>query len=61
MDQQAISIDAGFLLAVGGMPTVVTSLRSASIVNFEFLIDEILECTENFSGLPTLRTYWYGG
>ncbi|WP_018773317.1 NYN domain-containing protein [Arthrobacter sp. 131MFCol6.1] len=59
MDQQAIFIDAGFLLAVGGMQTAGTSLRSASIVNFEPLIEGILKCTEDFSGLPTLRTYWY--
>lgn len=59
MDQQAIFIDAGFLLAVGGMQIAGTSLRSASIVNFEPLIEGILKCTEDFSGLPTLRTYWY--
>jgi uncharacterized LabA/DUF88 family protein len=59
MDQQAIFIDAGFLLAVGGMQTAGTSLRSATDVNFEPLIEGILKCTEDFSGLPTLRTYWY--
>lgn len=59
MDQQAIFIDAGFLLAVGGMQTAGTSLRSATNVNFEPLIEGILKCTEEFSGLPTLRTYWY--
>lgn len=59
MDQQAIFIDAGFLLAVGGMQTAGTSLRSASNVDFEPLIEGILKCTEDFSGLPTLRTYWY--
>ncbi|MGY3379453.1 uncharacterized LabA/DUF88 family protein [Arthrobacter sp. TE12231] len=59
MDQQAIFIDAGFLLAVGGMQTAGTSLRSATNVNFEPLIQGILKCTEEFSGLPTLRTYWY--
>lgn len=59
MDQQAIFIDAGFLLAVGGMQTAGTSLRSATTVNFEPLIEGILKCTQEFSGLPTLRTYWY--
>jgi uncharacterized LabA/DUF88 family protein len=59
MDQQAIFIDAGFLLAVGGMQTAGTSLRSATNVNFEPLIEGILKRTEEFSGLPTLRTYWY--
>jgi len=59
MDQQAIFIDAGFLLAVGGMQTAGTSLRSATTVNFEPLIEGILKCTQQFSGLPTLRTYWY--
>jgi uncharacterized LabA/DUF88 family protein len=42
MDQQAIFIDAGFLLAVGGMQTAGTSLRSATDVNFEPLIEGIL-------------------
>lgn len=59
MDQQAIFIDAGFLLAVGGMQTAGTSLRSATTVNFEPLIEGIRKCTQEFSGLPTLRTYWY--
>ena len=59
MDQQAIFIDAGFLLAVGGMQTAGTSLRSATTVNFEPLIEGIRRCTQEFSGLPTLRTYWY--
>jgi uncharacterized LabA/DUF88 family protein len=59
MDQQAIFIDAGFLLAVGGMQTAGTSLRTASIVDFEPLIEGIVKCTEEFSGLRTLRTYWY--
>jgi uncharacterized LabA/DUF88 family protein len=59
MDQQAIFIDAGFLLAVGGMQTAGTSLRAASTVSFEPLIEGIIKCTEEFSGLRTLRTYWY--
>jgi uncharacterized LabA/DUF88 family protein len=59
MDQQAILIDAGFLLTVRGMQTAGTSLGSATIVNFEPLIEGILKCTHEFSGLPTLRTYWY--
>lgn len=59
MDQQAIFVDAGFLLAVGGMQTSGTSLRSATDVNFEPLIEGILKRTQEFSGLPTLRTYWY--
>jgi len=59
MDQQAIFIDAGFLLAVGGMQTAGTSLRSATSVDFEPLIEGIIECTQKVSGLPTLRTYWY--
>lgn len=59
MDQQAIFIDAGFLLAVGGTQASGTSLRSATDVDFEPLIEGILKRTEDFSGLPTLRTYWY--
>ena len=59
MDQQAVFIDAGFLLAIGGMQTAGTSLRSATTVHFEPLINGILKRTQEFSGLPTLRTYWY--
>jgi hypothetical protein len=42
-----------------GMQTAGTSLRSATTVNFEPLIEGILKCTQESSGLPTLRTYWY--
>lgn len=41
------------------MQTAGTSLRSATTVNFEPLIEGILKCTQEFSVLPTLGTYWY--
>ncbi|MCI9887581.1 NYN domain-containing protein [Micrococcales bacterium 31B] len=59
MDHQAIFIDAGYMFAVGGMQTAGTSLRSATEVNFEALLEGIVKRTEAFSGLSTLRTYWY--
>ncbi|WP_416417185.1 NYN domain-containing protein [Paenarthrobacter aromaticivorans] len=59
VSQRAIFVDAGFLLAVGGTQVVGTSLRSAFRVDFEKLIEGILKCTEEHSGIDVLRTYWY--
>ncbi|GAP61262.1 uncharacterized protein y4oD [Arthrobacter sp. Hiyo1] len=59
VSQRAIFVDAGFLLAVGGTQIAGTSLRSAFRVNFEKLIQGIMKCTEEHSGLDVLRTYWY--
>ncbi|MFJ5958436.1 NYN domain-containing protein [Paenarthrobacter sp. NPDC092416] len=59
VSQRAIFVDAGFLLAVGGTKVVGTSLRSAFRVDYEKLIEGILRCTEQHSGIDVLRTYWY--
>ncbi|WP_253190628.1 NYN domain-containing protein [Arthrobacter sp. SRS-W-1-2016] len=59
VSQRAIFVDAGFLLAVGGTQAAGTSLRSAFRVDFEKLIEGIMKCTEEHSGLEVLRTYWY--
>ncbi|GAA4035429.1 NYN domain-containing protein [Arthrobacter methylotrophus] len=59
VSQRAIFVDAGFLLAVGGTQIAGTSLRSAFRVDFEKLIQGIVKCTEEHSGLDVLRTYWY--
>ncbi|GAB2891792.1 NYN domain-containing protein [Neomicrococcus lactis] len=57
--QRAIFIDAGFLHAAGGMHVAGTSYRKATRVNHERLINGILKCTEDHSGLDLLRLYWY--
>lgn len=49
--QRAIFIDAGFLHAAGGMHVAGTSYRKATRVNHERLINGILKCTEEHSGL----------
>ena len=59
VSQRAIFVDAGFLLAVGGTHVVGTSLRSAFRVDYAKLIEGILRCTEEHSGIDVLRTYWY--
>jgi uncharacterized LabA/DUF88 family protein len=59
VSQRAIFVDAGFLLAVGGTQVAGTSLRSAFRVDYGKLIQGILRCTEEHSGLDVLRTYWY--
>jgi hypothetical protein len=57
--QSAIFVDAGFLLAVGGQHAVGTSLRSASKVNYERLVEGIVDCAREQCGLDNLRVYWY--
>ena len=59
VSQRAIFVDAGFLLAVGGTQVAGTSLRSAFRVDYGKLIQGILQCTAEHSGLDVLRTYWY--
>lgn len=59
VSQRAIFVDAGFLLAIGGTQVVGTSLRSAFRVDYQKLIEGILNCTEAHSGIDVLRTYWY--
>ncbi|MBO1267306.1 NYN domain-containing protein [Arthrobacter cavernae] len=57
--QSAIFVDAGFLLAVGGLSQAQTSLRSAFDVDHQKLISGIKARAEEFCGLETLRMYWY--
>ncbi|WP_309131524.1 NYN domain-containing protein [Brevibacterium sp.] len=59
IEQSAVFIDAGFLLAVGSSRVTGTSLRSATLVNTEALIKGVVEATARDSGLETLRVYWY--
>lgn len=59
MHQSAIFVDAGFLLAVGGTQVAGTSLRSAFSVNYEKLVQGLLERAKDHCGLEVLRVYWY--
>ncbi|RAX46550.1 NYN domain protein [Arthrobacter sp. AQ5-05] len=59
MSQSAIFVDASFLLAIGGHRASGTTLRAAFTVNYEALIDGILQTAKEFSGLDNLRIYWY--
>lgn len=59
VQQHAIFVDAGFLLAVGGTQVSGTSLRSASQVRYEKLIEGIASCASAHAKSELLRTYWY--
>ncbi|RBP61706.1 uncharacterized LabA/DUF88 family protein [Brevibacterium sanguinis] len=59
IEQSAVFIDAGFLLAVGGSRVSGTSLRSATLVDTETLIRGVVDTTVEDSGLDALRVYWY--
>ncbi len=59
IEQSAVFIDAGFLLAVGSSRVTGTSLRSATLVDTEALITGVVDATAEDSGLETLRVYWY--
>lgn len=58
-EQNAVFIDASFLLTVGSSRVTGTSLRSATSVDTETLIKGVIDTTEKDSGLDTLRVYWY--
>lgn len=59
MAQSAIFVDASFLLAIGGHRAAGTTLRSAITVNYESLIQGILDTAKEHCGLENLRMYWY--
>ena len=59
MSQSAIFVDASFLLAIGGHRASGTTLRAAFTVNYEALIEGILNTAKEYSGLENLRIYWY--
>ncbi|PQZ92220.1 NYN domain protein [Arthrobacter sp. MYb227] len=59
MAQSAIFVDASFLLAIGGHRAAGTTLRSAITVNYESLIQGILDTAKENCGLENLRMYWY--
>ncbi|WP_404501380.1 hypothetical protein [Arthrobacter sp. GAS37] len=46
-------------LPSGGTQVAGTFLRSAFRVDYEKLVQGILACTAEHSGLDVLRTYWY--
>ena len=58
VSQRAVFVDAGFLLVVGGTQVVGRSLPSAFRVDYGKLIEGIMRCTEEHSGVDHPRTYW---
>lgn len=59
INQTAVFIDAGFLLAAGGRKVADTTLRGAVKVQYSTLIKGITKTVKFHSGMNNLRTYWY--
>ncbi len=59
INQTAVFIDAGFLLAAGGRKVADTTLRGAVKVQYSTLIKGITKSVRFHSGMTNLRTYWY--
>ncbi len=63
MDRSAIFVDAGYLLAAGGMLTRGTKSRAAFKCDYPALTTKLAGWVEdhNAGRLSCLRTYWYDG
>ena len=63
MDRSAIFVDAGYLLAAGGMLTCGTKSRAAFKCDYPALTARLADWVEDHNGgrLSCLRTYWYDG
>lgn len=61
MDKSAIFVDAGYLLARGGLVVCGTHRRSEFDCAFEPLIDELNGLAGDHCELQPLRLYWYDG
>lgn len=61
MDRVGVFVDAGYLLARGGLVTCGNRARSAYECTYRDLIEELRGMVEARSGMPMLRTYWYDG
>ncbi len=61
MDKSAIFVDAGYLLARGGLVVCGTKRRAEFDCAYEPLIDALTELSSNHCRLDTLRLYWYDG
>jgi uncharacterized LabA/DUF88 family protein len=61
MDKSAIFVDAGYLLARGGLVVCGTHRRSEFDCAFEPLIEALNELAGDHCQLQPLRLYWYDG
>ena len=57
--KSVIFVDAGFLLATGGLRVTGNSLRSAFSVQYKNLVDGIQEFVSERDSRDLLRMYWY--
>ncbi|KIS26385.1 NYN domain protein [Arthrobacter sp. SPG23] len=57
--KSVIFVDAGFLLATGGLRVTGNSLRSAFSVQYKSLVDGIQEFVSERDSRDLLRMYWY--
>lgn len=55
----ALYVDAGYLLASAATRVTGTSLRNGIHVEFQSLIQSLVDQAEQISGLPMLRVHWY--
>jgi hypothetical protein len=61
MDKSAIFVDAGYLLARGGLVVCGTKRRAEFDCAYEPLIGALTELSSDHCKLDTLRLYWYDG
>jgi uncharacterized LabA/DUF88 family protein len=63
MDRSAIFVDAGYLLAAGGLLTCGTKSRAAFDCDYPALTTKLAQWVEDHNGgrFNCLRTYWYDG
>lgn len=59
MDRSALFIDAGYVMAAGGLLCLNTKQRRILGCDHQDLIQHLSDVAEKRSGLPILRTYWY--
>jgi uncharacterized LabA/DUF88 family protein len=62
VDQSAVFVDAGYVLAEGGRLTCGTTSRPAFTCDYHGLTQALAQWVHSHSsGMPSLRTYWYDG
>jgi uncharacterized LabA/DUF88 family protein len=61
MDKSAVLVDAGYLLAQGGLVTCGTKRRAEFDCAYEPLISALTDLAGDHCGLQALRLYWYDG
>ncbi|MEV0900989.1 NYN domain-containing protein [Actinoplanes sp. NPDC049802] len=52
-------MDVGYLLSAAAVRVTGTSLRNGIQVDYESLVDELVQQAEKLSELPVLRVHWY--